>query len=214
MAKNQDLYASLDLPKDADSAAIKKAYRRKAKALHPDTAPAADPSLMRDLSLAYSVLSDPEKRKRYDETGKIEEDDEAARVTQEAVKELLGIFFERCMKRDASYVVAVKERAAQLASKAMDIRAEVEKTRALLTLAKDKILEAPENDYIGSAIADYLRACTDDEKEAEWLEKVSDRLEEIAKGYKIVEPKPKAPAYSAVFGPMFGATGTGTATGF
>lgn len=208
MGKKQDLYSILDLPKDADPTAIKKAYRKKAKDLHPDTAPNADPSLMRDLSLAYSVLSDEAKRKHYDETGDVEKDDEEARITQDAVNELIRIFFDRCMKQDASYVVAVKERAAVLAGKALDLRDNVERTRDMLTSAKGKILESPENDYIGNAIADYLRACEDDEKKALRLEKVSDRLEEIAKGYKIVEPAPKAPTYGSAFGPMYIATGT------
>lgn len=208
MGKKQDLYSILEVPKDAEPADIKKAYRKKAKDLHPDTAPNADPSLMRDLSLAYSVLSDDAKRKHYDETGDVEKDDEEARITQEAVTELLHIFFDRCMKQDASYVVAVKERAAVLAGKALDLRANVERTRDMLTSAKGKILESPENDYIGNAIADYLRACEDDEKKALRLERISNRLEEIAKGYKIAETAPKMSAYSAYFGPMYIATGT------
>ncbi|WP_336921715.1 DnaJ C-terminal domain-containing protein [Aquipuribacter sp. SD81] len=64
----KDFYAVLGVPKDADAAAVKKAYRRLARTHHPD-ANAGDPAAERrfkDVGEAYSVLSDPEKRRQYD----------------------------------------------------------------------------------------------------------------------------------------------------
>lgn len=64
----QDLYRLLNVSRDADAAAIKAAYRRLAKELHPDRNP-HDPRAeqrFKDLSRAYDILSDPEKRAQYD----------------------------------------------------------------------------------------------------------------------------------------------------
>lgn len=65
----KDYYKILGVPKDADQATIKKAYRNLARDLHPDrnsTDKAAE-ARFKDVSEAYSVLSNPAKRKEYDE---------------------------------------------------------------------------------------------------------------------------------------------------
>jgi molecular chaperone DnaJ len=64
---SQDLYETLGVARDADGDAIKKAYRKLARQLHPDVNP--DPETQerfKDVTRAYEVLSDPEKRRMYD----------------------------------------------------------------------------------------------------------------------------------------------------
>ena len=61
----KDFYATLGVPKDADEAAIKKAYRKLARTHHPDSNGGND-SRFKEVGEAYSVLSDPEQRKQYD----------------------------------------------------------------------------------------------------------------------------------------------------
>jgi molecular chaperone DnaJ len=64
---SQDLYETLGISRDADGDTIKKAYRKLARQLHPDVNP--DPETQerfKDVSRAYEVLSDPEKRRMYD----------------------------------------------------------------------------------------------------------------------------------------------------
>jgi curved DNA-binding protein len=66
----KDYYAILGVAKTATQAEIKKAYRKLARELHPDTN--KDPDAERrfkEANEAHAVLSDPEKRKRYDELG-------------------------------------------------------------------------------------------------------------------------------------------------
>jgi DnaJ-class molecular chaperone len=63
-----DLYKTLGVRKTADAEEIKRAYRKLAKQLHPDLNPdnAEVEQRFKEVSHAYAILSDPEKRKRYD----------------------------------------------------------------------------------------------------------------------------------------------------
>ena len=67
----RDYYEVLGVSKDADDAAIKKAYRALAKKYHPDTNPgdAEAEKKFKEASEAYAVLSDAEKRRQYDQFG-------------------------------------------------------------------------------------------------------------------------------------------------
>ncbi|MFW5802480.1 MAG: DnaJ C-terminal domain-containing protein [Verrucomicrobiota bacterium] len=66
----KDYYKILGVDRNADADAIKKAYRKLARKYHPDVnkAPEAE-AKFKEISEAYSVLSDPEKRKKYDNLG-------------------------------------------------------------------------------------------------------------------------------------------------
>ncbi|MBI3793154.1 MAG: J domain-containing protein [Nitrospinae bacterium] len=71
MAKSEDYYAVLGVGKDASEAEIKAKYRKLAKQLHPDKNPGNKEAeeKFKKLSEAYAVLSDPEKKKKYDMFG-------------------------------------------------------------------------------------------------------------------------------------------------
>jgi molecular chaperone DnaJ len=62
-----DLYQLLDLPPEASADDVKRAYRRKAREHHPDAG--GDEETFKAVTHAYQVLSDPEKRARYDRFG-------------------------------------------------------------------------------------------------------------------------------------------------
>src|ERR1700761_555214 len=65
-----DYYEVLGVPRDADQDAIRRAYRKLARAYHPDLNSDSDAEdRFKALGEAYEVLSDPDKRERYDRLG-------------------------------------------------------------------------------------------------------------------------------------------------
>ena len=69
--QKRDYYEVLGVDKNADDAALKKAYRALAKKYHPDINPGDKEAeaKFKEASEAYGVLSDPEKRRQYDQYG-------------------------------------------------------------------------------------------------------------------------------------------------
>jgi molecular chaperone DnaJ len=70
MAVARDLYEVLGVPRSASDEDIRRAYRRLARELHPDVS--ADPETeerFKEVAGAYEILSDPDKRARYDAFG-------------------------------------------------------------------------------------------------------------------------------------------------
>lgn len=73
-----DLYDTLGVPPDATPEDIKAAYRAEAKKHHPDAG--GDAERFGELQKAYDVLSDEDKRRRYDQTGSTDTMDPAQRI--------------------------------------------------------------------------------------------------------------------------------------
>lgn len=69
--QKRDYYEVLGVDKNADDAALKKAYRALAKKYHPDMNPGDQEAekKFKEASEAYAVLNDPEKRRKYDQFG-------------------------------------------------------------------------------------------------------------------------------------------------
>src|SRR2546427_6280281 len=66
----KDYYRILGVDRKADDKTIKSAYRRLARKYHPDVAKGKDTTdRFKEINEAYEVLSDPEKRRRYDTLG-------------------------------------------------------------------------------------------------------------------------------------------------
>jgi curved DNA-binding protein len=73
MAETRDLYATLGVARDVEADALRTAYRKLARKNHPDVNPGdkAAEERFKEISRAYDVLSDPEKRRNYDEFGEV-----------------------------------------------------------------------------------------------------------------------------------------------
>ena len=69
--KNRDFYKILEIKKNAKAADIKKAYRKLTLQYHPDKNPGdeAAKSKFHEVADAYEVLSDTDKRRKYDRCG-------------------------------------------------------------------------------------------------------------------------------------------------
>src|SRR6478736_4440979 len=67
----KDYYGVLGVTRDATEADLKKAFRKLARQYHPDVAKdkKTAEAKFKEINEAYEVLSDPQKRKRYDELG-------------------------------------------------------------------------------------------------------------------------------------------------
>ena len=71
MTTNRDYYEILGVPRNASQDEIKQAFRKLARQFHPDVNKAADAEeRFKEINEAYGVLSDPDKRARYDQYGR------------------------------------------------------------------------------------------------------------------------------------------------
>ena len=133
MAAKRDFYEVLGVDRNADSAAIKKAYRKLAKKYHPDTN-AGDPhaeQMFKEATEAYEVLSDP--RRRSFTTGL------AMRPSTEARREPRGAGAARTeqeafmvLRASAASAQAASVRAAASARAAASVRAAASEQTAAL----------------------------------------------------------------------------------
>lgn len=64
--RHQDFYARLGVHRQADVKEIKRAYRTISKKTHPDS-PTGSAELFMEVTEAYEVLTDPQKRRQYDQ---------------------------------------------------------------------------------------------------------------------------------------------------
>ena len=114
MAAKRDYYEVLGVSRNADAGTIKKAYRKLAKKYHPDTNPGdkqAEKSF-KEVTEAYTILSDPEKKRLYDQFGHSAFDGSGAgqnrtvillKMQEEAIRstilraEIWTIFLEICL---------------------------------------------------------------------------------------------------------------------
>jgi curved DNA-binding protein CbpA len=116
-----DPYATLGVGKDATDAELSKAYRDKAKQVHPDAG--GSDAAFHDLSRAMAVLSDPVKRAEYDATGEVGEEQSPEDMAVHFLAYLMNIVLTQDGDEPEFYDIATKLReAADTELKAVEAR--------------------------------------------------------------------------------------------
>lgn len=118
MPETSDLYGTLGVARDAPPEEIKRAYRRKAKTAHPDAGGSAEK--FGELTRAHRILSDGDKREKYDRTGKV--DDEPDQTTANAMGVIDGLFVQAIGRPDALQIDIVQHMRAGLSEESVGLQ--------------------------------------------------------------------------------------------
>ena len=177
-----DPYKILDIQPDADDAAIRRAFRKKVRSCHPDSGGTAE--AFRDLKHAYDLLSDPEKRRHFDETGEI--NDRPLDLHQAKIIEILSIGLDKAL-----FKIATEPQEFSYAGLLDLIRAEIEEKRKELRSQKlnfehalqisqdlaDRFLVSDGKNLMKNAISQRIRICENQiEHIAEEISKIDESL--------------------------------------
>jgi curved DNA-binding protein CbpA len=188
-----DLYRLLGLKRGASKDEVRKAYRRKAKASHPDTGGSAE--AFSALTVAHEVLSDPARREKYDTTGEIEQkkpnnfDGSAVEVIAQklgllihAEQELTGLDIGALLEQSIRDDIARRQ-----ASMAEQARA-IERAGKLRARVKRKTDGA--DNMLARVLEWHERASKDHIKKNEEAVSSLERALEMLDGYLFVDDRP------------------------
>jgi curved DNA-binding protein CbpA len=201
-----DLYSTLGVPPDASPAEIKAAYKRKAKETHPDAG--GDPASFQQVALAHRILSDGEKRARYDETGKADEevdtlDTAALSIIGGLVEEITQQIVQRDDLQFVDLAKQMRDRLKGQQARAEENIAEAKKFEkkavALRKRFKAKAKKGP--DYIGNMLDGKVTTCRNAIRAGEdhlaRLKRAAEILDDVD---YTVEQRPDAPEQRYGFG--------------
>lgn len=155
-----ELYEELGVDRGASTADVKRAYRRKARVMHPDAG--GDPKAFIKLNRAYLILSNAVRRSKYDESGQVDDsppDSHISRARGIVVQEVLEAISKHLMK-----IVAIPKR------------------KGLLTV--DYIKEAEKN--LKGRLAGEKASYETIKKTRAWLEEISRRFTHDGEGNILV----------------------------
>lgn len=161
MAKHTftELYDLLEVSPDASQTDIKRAFRNKARQLHPDT-DGGDAEKMIELNAAYTILKDPKKRAKYDRDGITEFSTEKVHIPQgyeklhEAFREVTQNGPSPFMRKDFKEADLVKAMQDHLRKHSQDNSSSLKEARRGLNKTRNYLerLKAPEDSWLVKAI--------------------------------------------------------------
>ena len=180
-----DLYEDLGIAKDASDKEVKKAYKIKANKHHPDKG--GDPDKFHAIALAYSVLSDSERRKQYDKNGTTQKE----RTPQAIAEEILFKWIDEIFDQEFTPKNILRELHDRIAKGTATVnhelkkinfkRARLEKLIGRVTRSVDHISE---ENFFESILDKKINDCSD---RIERLEKdlvVSLVMKDLLKGFR------------------------------
>ena len=172
-------YETLGVQKDATATDIKKAYRRKASAAHPDKGGSDEE--MAKLNRAMAVLDDPARREQYDRTGS---DGDGPTVEERARSALMSLFLQAIERSDDNIVDVlgrvIEEQKDDLAKK----RREQQKLRERFAKRRSKVSTRDGVENLAHLIIDdQVRKCDQALASMDDFEKVVNACERMLKAY-------------------------------
>lgn len=173
-----DFYTILGLEKGASADDIKKAFRKKAKENHPDREGGSD-EMMSAINQAYGVLSDPEKRARYDATGAF---GEMPNMEQQA-ESLIMSMFSRCMaSRITGSIVWQVKQGLFAEGESLKTQCQQLQNQKDMLLARRKTIKAPGAKNLAHMIVDQQVQSMD-----QMIQQKYEQIEIYAKALVIIE---------------------------
>ncbi len=178
-----DPYKTLGVPRDADGAAIKSAYRSRAKSAHPDSG--GDVEAFARLKTAYELLLDPVRRKIYDDTGYDPQLTDAKDL--EGLLLLDGLVNEIILdERPPGSFDPVSAMRRKLTDRIVNARfhiLELERHRGRIRNHMDRMGKRPESDVLGRMLTARCDAIADAMTKAETEIKVIEQAYAMLEGY-------------------------------
>jgi curved DNA-binding protein CbpA len=203
MPESFDPYKIFGIDRDADLETIKRAHREKAKQYHPDNNPGDDEAAAAFLACqrAFEILSDPERRKRYDRTGA---DSDRVDTRDSEALELLMTMFDKAVQPQidspmpiggtdfiASFRFGLQRLRNAIEDDTKPIRRKLE--RANYLAARFKITKGKTNVF-KTRLEAMSKECDKQLAEFARRQAVIDRAEEILNDYRFeTEPAKRSP---------------------
>jgi curved DNA-binding protein CbpA len=171
------LYDVLGVTKEASADELKRAYRNKAKVLHPDKND-GNAAAFNDLKAAYDVLKDPEKRAYYDKHGEAPKEKTAQDSAYEILIEVFGEILERDVPMHVDYIGLMRD---TISSAAKEM-AEAEKATKDQLKRYTKLSKKFKRNKKGAELGNFFVAALTSR-----IEQANDRIRRIAEAKHQVE---------------------------
>jgi DnaJ domain len=191
-----DLYRLLGIRRGATKAEVRRAYRRKAKVSHPDSGGSVE--AFSALATAHDVLSDEDRRERYDTTGEIE----LARPNNfdgsaiEVIAHKLGLIIHAEHDVTSMDIGAVIKQAIRedIVSRKLSIASQIQAVeRAGCLRARVRRKANGEDNALARVLDWHRRATKDHVKKHEEAVRAMERALEILEGYSFADDRPPPP---------------------
>lgn len=191
----KNLYETLGINEDATSKEIKKAYKGKAMILHPDRNGGEDKGFD-DLKKAYEVLSDNERRARYDETGDTDDQPQTEVMLRTQLLQIFGVMLDT--EQNFKTVDFVSAGVHKLEAKMNELKFDIKKHQAeidRLATAKNRMTKKDDKtNLFESLLTQREEGFLQKIKAADEAIEICEKLIEELRTYEYSHDEPEPPA--------------------